>query len=61
MEPYQVTLNETLLERLFQNDGLQPLLEELPNQVLNAQVTEQIGAEPYERSPFRQNSRKRLL
>ena len=57
MDPYQITLNETLLARLFQNDGLKPLLEELLNQVLNAQVTEQIGAEPYERSPFRQNSR----
>lgn len=57
MDPYQITLNDTLLERIFQNDGLKPLLEELLNQVLIAQVTEQIGAEPYERSPLRQNSR----
>lgn len=34
MSQYQITLDEALLQRLFQNDGRKPLLESLLNQVL---------------------------
>jgi hypothetical protein len=50
---YQITLDDTLLQRLFQNDGLKPLLEQVLNQALQAQVTEQIGAAPHQRTEER--------
>lgn len=37
MSQYQIILDPALLERLFQNDGLNPLLESLLNQVLQTQ------------------------
>jgi putative transposase len=57
MGQYQITLEEALLQRLFQNDGLKPLLEQVLNQALQAQVSQQIGAAPHERTEERTNYR----
>jgi len=50
---------------LTDDTGLQGLVETVLNQVLDAQVTEQIGAQPYERSAarkaYRHGSRPRTL
>ena len=46
MSQYQITLDDALLQRLFQNDGLKPLLESLLNQVLQTQATEQLPPFP---------------
>src|ERR687895_102742 len=54
MATYEVTLHsEQLSGLLTNNQGLQGLVETVLNQVLEAQVTEQIGARPYERSVTR--------
>lgn len=57
MSQYQITLDQALLERLFENDGLKPLLESLLNQVLQTQASDQLQAAPYERSTERQGYR----
>src|SRR5262245_28844187 len=57
MSQYQITLDDALLQRLFQNDGLKPLLESLLNQVLQTQASEQLQAAPYERNDQRQGYR----
>jgi putative transposase len=58
MTPYQVTLDEQTLQRLFRGDGqLAHLLEAILNQVLEAQVAEQLQAGRYERSVQRQGYR----
>ena len=57
MSQYQVTLDHDLLQRLFANDGLKPLLEQIVNQVLQAQVSEHLQAEPHERTDERQGYR----
>jgi putative transposase len=55
MASYEITLNRAQLSDLLtDNKGLQGLVETVLNQVLEAQVTEQIGARPYERSEARQ-------
>jgi transposase-like protein len=55
---YQLTLDSETLQRLFVGDGqLGRLLEAVLNQVLTAQVSEQLHAEPYERSEQRQGYR----
>lgn len=55
MARYEITLNSEQLSDLLTDDkGLQGLVETVLNQVLDAQVTEQIGAQPYERSATRQ-------
>jgi transposase-like protein len=66
MATYQLTLNSEQLSGLLTEDkGLQGLVETVLNQVLEAQVTEQIGAYPYERSAgrkaYRNGSRLRTL
>jgi transposase-like protein len=65
MGQYQITLDDALLEHLFANDGLKPLLEQMLNQVLQAQVTQQLQAAPHERTQerqgYRNGSRERLL
>jgi putative transposase len=66
MATYEVTLNSEQLSGLLTNDtGLQGLVETVLNQILEAQVTEQIGAHPYERSAtrkaYRNGSRPRTL
>jgi hypothetical protein len=51
MTPYQVTVDEQTLQRLFRGDGqLAHLLEAIFNQVLEAQVAEQLQARRYKRS-----------
>jgi putative transposase len=57
MSQYQITLEHDLLQRLFANDGLKPLLEQVVNQVLQAQVSEQLQALPHERTDERQGYR----
>lgn len=58
MTQYQLTLDSETLQRLFVGDGqLGRLLEAVLNQVLTAQVSEQLHAEPYERSEQRQGYR----
>lgn len=58
MTQYQVTLNEQTLQRLFSGDSqLAQLLESILNQVLDAQVSEQLHAGRYERTEERQGYR----
>jgi len=58
MTQYQITLNAQTLQRLFGADSqLAPLVEAILNQVLDAQVSEQLGAERYERTDERQGYR----
>jgi len=58
MAQYQITLDSEVLHHLFLKDakdsGMAKLLESVLNQVLEAQVTEQIGADRYERTESRQ-------
>ena len=54
MASYEITLNSEQLSGLLTDDkGLQGVVETVLNQVLEAQVTEQLGAQPYERSATR--------
>ena len=58
MTQYQLTLDSDSVQRLFTGDGhLSRLVEAILNQVLNAQVSEQVQAAPYERSEQRQGYR----
>ena len=53
-DEYQITLSGEALHGLLQGDGgLARLVEQVVNQVLEAQVSEQIGAERYERTEQR--------
>lgn len=66
MAKYEITLSSEQLSGLLTEDqGLQGLVETVLNQVLEAQVTEQIGARPYERregrKAYRNGSRPRTL
>ncbi len=57
MAKYHITLKSELLHELFTKDSrdqaFSKLLEEILNQVLKVQSTEQLWAEPYERSQNR--------
>jgi len=57
MAQYQITLESEILQQLFLSDskesGVNKLLESVLNQVLKAQVTEQISAEHYQRTEDR--------
>ena len=58
MTHYQVTVDAQTMQRLFSGDSqLGQLLEAVVNQVLEAQVTEQLHAGPYERSDERRGYR----
>src|SRR5579859_6909070 len=58
MTQYQVTLDPLTLQRLFSGENhLGQLLETVLNQVLEAQVAEQLQAAPYERTDARQGYR----
>lgn len=58
MTQYQLTLDSESVQRLFAGDGqLGRLVEAVLNQVLNAQVSEQLPVAPYERSEQRQGYR----
>ncbi len=58
MTQYQITVNSELLHHLFstnaKDSGMAKLLESVLNQVLEAQVTEHVGATRYERTEERQ-------
>jgi len=57
MAQYQITVDSEILQQLFLGDskesGVNSLLESVLNQVLKAQVTEQINAEHYQRTEDR--------
>lgn len=58
MAQYNITLNDDVLKDLFTGDvGTSKLLEQVLNQVLQAQAAEQVQAMPYERSDERQGYR----
>src|SRR5690606_31322865 len=61
MAQYQITVDSDLLHQLFlknsQDAGVASLLEAVLNQVLQAQATEQLNAEPYQRTENRQGYR----
>lgn len=58
MAQYQVTVDDEVLQHLFiRDDGLARLVEQVLNQILEAQVTEQLKAKPYERTEERQGYR----
>jgi putative transposase len=58
MPDYQISIDSETLHELFQGDsGVAKLLEQVLNQVLEAQVSEQLGAERYERTEERQGYR----
>lgn len=61
MAQYQITVDSEILHHLFlkdsKDDGVAKLLESVLNQILKAQVTEHLSAEPYERTGERQGYR----
>lgn len=58
MTHYQVTLDSQVLQRLFSGESqVGQLLEAVLNQILEAQVAEQLQAAPYERTEERQGYR----
>jgi transposase-like protein len=58
MSQYQITLDPQVLQRLFSGENqIGHLLEAILHQVLEAQVTEQLQAAPYERTEQRQGYR----
>ncbi|MGE5553230.1 MAG: IS256 family transposase [Betaproteobacteria bacterium] len=58
MAQFHVTVDDEIVRGLFQrDDGLTRLVECVLNQVLEAQVAEQLQAAPYERTPERQGYR----
>ena len=58
MAHYQVNVDGEVLQQLFlRDDGLARLVEQVLNQILEAQVTEQLKAGPYERTEQRQGYR----
>jgi putative transposase len=66
MTQFEITVDEALLPALFgQGDGLKCLMEQVLNQVLAAQVTQALQAEPNERTPeragYRNGFRERRL
>lgn len=65
MAQYQITVDSQLLQQLFlgnsKDSGVAKLLESVLNQVLQAQATEQLSAEPYERTDERQGLSERYI
>ncbi len=61
MAQYQINVDSQLLHQLFlgnsQDSGVAKLLESILNQVLQAQVTEQLQVENYERTEDRKDYR----
>ena len=50
MTQYQITLSDEIVHGLFKEDGaMARLVEQVLNQVLEAEVTETLQAKPYER------------
>jgi hypothetical protein len=60
MAQYQITVDSEILHQLFfknsKDTAVAKLLESVLNQILQAQVTEQLVAEPYERTIHRVGS-----
>ena len=55
MAEYDVSVAQDLLPGLLNEpEGLARLVETVLNQILQAQMSEPLGASPYERSPERQ-------
>jgi len=55
---YQITLSDEIVHGLFKEDGaMARLVEQVLNQVLEAEVTETLQAKPYERTEERQGYR----
>jgi len=50
MAQYHITLNDELCTVITRDEGLAKLLEQVLNQILEAQVEEQLGARRYERT-----------
>jgi len=62
MAEYEVKLNKDAMPNLMTSkDGLAKLIEEILNQVLEAEVTEHLKAERYERSEERTGYRNGYL
>ena len=61
MAQYQITVDSQVLHQLFltksKDSGVSALLESVLNQILQAEATEQLQAEPYERTGERQGYR----
>lgn len=61
MAQYQITVDSEILQQLFlgklHDAGVTALLESVLNQILQAEATEQLGAEPYERTEERNGYR----
>lgn len=59
MANYKITVNRDILQGLLSGneDGMQKLTEEVLNQILEAQRTEHINAQPYERTEGRNGQR----
>lgn len=61
MAQYKINLDSEILHQLFlgnsKDSGVAALLESVLNQILQAQASEQLGAEPYERSEEREGYR----
>ena len=61
MAQYQITIDQELIHRLFlgnnKDSGVSALLESVLNQILQAQASEQLQAEPYERTDKRKGYR----
>ncbi len=58
MAQYQISVDsEKVKELMIRDDGLKELVQEVLNQILEAQASEVVGAERYERSEGRQGYR----
>lgn len=58
MAEIQVTIDRAEIQRLIRDDrGLAELVKRVLNQVLEAEITEHLGAEPHERTPKRRSRR----
>lgn len=58
MTDIEVPIDRAEIQRLLRDDrGLAELVERVLNQVLEAEITEHVGAEPHERTPARRGRR----
>ena len=61
MAQYNITIDSEILQHLLlkgaKDEGMAKLLESILNQILQAQATEQINAQPYEKTDERKDYR----
>jgi transposase-like protein len=57
MATFEITIDEEQIEAISQGDGVAAILRPLLNQILEAEMTEHVGAEPHERSDQRTGRR----